>query len=84
MPRNKRQGGVCSFFAVVIGFGFFSILWDLAAKTWGLGHGTVLAIFLVAAIVVAAIAEVAVEWVRWEVIPWLYGMARSARRGRDR
>jgi len=74
MPRNTQRGGLCSFFAVIIGFGFFSILWDLASKAWGLGHGTVLIIFLVAAIVVGAIVEAAVKRVQ----------ARSVRRGRGR
>jgi hypothetical protein len=60
VSQRNGCGSVLTLFAVIIGFGFFSLFWDLASDAWGLGHGTVLLIFAGIAIVVAGI----VEWVR--------------------
>ncbi|MHC3455932.1 hypothetical protein [Streptomyces prasinus] len=79
---SSRSGsGLCGFFSVIIGFGFFSIIWDIAADAWGIGHTTVLALFLAAAFIVTLVAQ----WVReslWlEVTAWWYGKRRARRDG---
>jgi uncharacterized membrane protein len=81
---SSRSGsGLCGFFAVIIGFGIFSIIWDVAANAWGLHHTTVLILFLVAAFIVTLVAQ----WVResaWlEVTAWWHAK-RRARRARER
>lgn len=80
---SSRSGsGVCGCFTVIIGFGVFSIVWDVAAEAWGLGHGQVLLIFLGAAFVVSMLVQ---WWVEsgWSVQGW-WNRKRRARRARER
>lgn len=82
MARKSGCGSIVAFCAVIIGFGFFSIIWDISADAWGLSHGQVLAIFLGAALIVTMV----VQWMResgWpNVVGWWNGK-RRARRARE-
>lgn len=77
MPRNKASSPSC-LIAALIGFGFFSLTWDLAADAWGLGHGQVLAIFFGLALVVTMVAQ----WVVDEGWPSFMGWLAKKRRAR--
>ncbi|MGW1034322.1 hypothetical protein ACWD4Z_19295 [Streptomyces antibioticus] len=72
---------VLKFFAVIIGFGFFCIVWDLAAAAWGLGHGQVLLIFLGIAFVGTIVVHSLVASGWWIFPLWLVDKWRARRDG---
>jgi hypothetical protein len=82
MSHNKGSSPCC-LIAGLIGFGFFSLLWDIAADAWGLGHGQVLAIFFGIALVMAMLGAWVVEDGWPSLMGWL-AQRRRARRDRDR
>jgi hypothetical protein len=82
MSHNKASAPCCLVLAV-LGFGFFSLLWDIASEAWGLGHGQTLAIFFGIALVGAMVVEWVVEEGWPEFQGWLEQKWR-ARRERDR
>ncbi|MFF2213183.1 hypothetical protein [Streptomyces antibioticus] len=73
---------VLKFFSVVIGFGFFCIIWDLAVEVWGLSHNQVLLIFLGIALAVTAVGHWVVDTVWWTLAAWLAGKRRARRVGK--
>lgn len=74
---------VLKFFAVIIGFAMFSIIWDLAADAWDLSHNQVLLIFLGIAFGVTVVGHWLVESGWWLFPLWLVEKWRARRAGKQ-